>query len=172
MWHRGSLLVCLGLVSALAPASAQVSRRAITASSLATTFSSKGLFRGTVEVHAESIVVVLDASYVEQDEDQPGRSAYYLDSLSVGLATTTAGDNWRVYSNAPAHVIADTLAERSRFSLGRLRFRVARVPDTPLDESWVTVTLYGILSPRHMPRNRQGTGLTYAHSDRRIFAGQ
>lgn len=154
-----------------ATAWAQISRRGVTVSSLQTTFVTKGFFRGTVEVYPESVVVAFDSTYIVQAEEQPGRSAYHVDSVSVGLATATSGDGWDIYSGERSMLVADSLAERPVFSLGPMRFHISRVPSKALSRSWVVVTFYQIVAPRLVPRTQQATGTTYAHSDRQLFSG-
>jgi len=162
-------LVILNSCGAFYQAAAQ--SRPVTISSLEGSFVSRGFFGGRVEVYPESLVVVFDSTFRQQTAAAPGRSAYHLDSLSVGLATGTGGEGWRLYRVSAALPVADSLAEQPVFSLGSLRFRVSRASGPALSESWIVVTFFEILSPSLVPRSQQGEGTTYAHSSRGVFAG-
>jgi hypothetical protein len=151
-------------------AAAQVHEFPIAFSSLGETWASKGYFQGRVALHSDSIVIVFDSVYVEVTSEEPPLSLYHLDSMTVDLAGPANGSGWQIYAKGPTWVIADTLAERSTFSMGDLRSAIARPADDLLAESWIVVTFYQIVAPRLVPREQQAPGTTYAHSPRALFA--
>jgi len=136
-------------------------------SSLETGFVTKGWFKGTVHVYPESLLVVLDSTFISQLADASGRSVYHLDSLTVGLAISD-GSNGGEYSRGPALLVADSLAERTAFSLGRVRVSISRPANQPMQllrGNVILVTFYQIVVPSIVPRDQQGGSTTYAHSD-------
>lgn len=151
-------------------AEGQVPELPVTINSLRTTFVGKGSFVGKVVVYPDSLVIAFDSVFIQQASAEPPVSEYHLDSLTVGLAASEEGGRWRVYGQGPAWLVSDSLAERSTFSPGGLRFTIARPPDPPLAESWLVVTFYQVVAPRLVPRSQQSEGACYAHSSRTLFA--
>ena len=128
-----------------------------------------GLFIGTADVYPESVVVTFDSTHIRLISHEAGRSTYHLDSMTVGLATTS-GNSWDSSAESVALTIPDSLAEHVTFSLGKLRFNIPRAPEQPIKGRWLLVTFYQIVAPALVPREQQATGTTYAHSARGIFS--
>lgn len=139
-------------------------------SSMDTKFASRGEFKGVARVTTDSVTVIFESSNIAIMALTRRTAEYHLDSISVSLTYGT-GDRWNFSQTSRAFVIPDSLAERPRFSLGRLVFTVPRSAAAELSKSWITVTFYQIVSPAIVPREQQGTGTSYAHSAPTVFAG-
>lgn len=140
-------------------------------SSLETGFVTRGLLIGTVHVYPESLVVVFDSTHIQQFEHD-GRSAYHLDSMTVGLAIQSDDGRWSGISVKSAPLaIADSLSERAMFSLGKVQFHIPRPSGESLSGKWLVVTFHQIVAPSLVPREQQAGSTTYAHSSREIFSG-
>jgi hypothetical protein len=165
-------LLALGAVSDTTLAPGAPEQVPVQISSLETTFATKGLLIGTVHVYPESLVVTFDSTHITQAEHESGRSAYHLDSMTVGLATQSNDGRWSGISvTSPALTVADSLAERVTFSLGKMRFHIPRRSGESLSRNWLVVTFHQIVAPSLVPREQQAGGTTYAHSSRGIFSG-
>ncbi len=165
---RSLLTACVCASAALGwPLTAAQRELPVTISSLDGGFVSKAYFRGYVLRFPDSLVAVFDSTLIRQAAGTAGRGAMHIDSVSVGLAAAT-GRGWSVYQPSEAVHVADSLAERAEFTLGRHRFVLRTPADSLLERSWVVVTIYQV-NPA-IPRSEQGTAYTYAHSARGLFA--
>ena len=129
-------------------------------------FVSTAYLRGRIVQTADSLVATLDTVLIEQRRSSTGWGVMHIDSIRVGLATTTAGQ-WDMYRSAPTIRVADSLALRTAFTLPARRLVLHRPPDSLLARSWLVVAIYQVSAGESaMP----GTITTYAHSARDLFA--
>jgi eukaryotic-like serine/threonine-protein kinase len=133
-----------------------------------TAFDTRGLFAGTLDLDQDSLIVVFDSTLIERGPFAAGPSSKQLDSLTLSVITGTccrSETDWVTVRTSVAALVDDSLGDRSRFSLGPVRFAVSRPPLDTLRRSWLRIAFYQNDTARSPP-----VSTSYANSLLFIFS--
>jgi hypothetical protein len=110
-----------------------------------TAFDTRALFVGALDLDRDSLVVTFDSTLIERGPFAAGPSSKHLDSLTLSIITGTccrSETDWVTVRTSVAAVVDDSLGDRSRLSLGRMRFAIPRPPLDTLRVSWLRIQFY------------------------------
>ena len=110
-----------------------------------TAFDTRAVFFGRLDLDQDSLIVVFDSTLVERGPFAAGPSSKHLDSLTLSIITGSccrSEADWVTVRTSVAAVVDDSLGDRSRFSLGPMRFAIPRPPLDTLRRSWLRIAFY------------------------------
>lgn len=138
-------------------------------SSLGTAFAVQVTVEGTYTVGENYVDVSVERALIRVSEHCPYQGRRFINTMVVGLATTTPNGRWDIENRSLPVFVERVLGPRDEYRLAGLQFRIPRNEGTELSKRWlVVVTEETALDvPDH---ERDEKGYAIAHSCRHLFA--
>ena len=138
-------------------------------SSFGTPFAVQLTVVGTYAVSEDYVDVNVESVLIRVSEHCPYQGRRSIDTLLIGLATTTPSGRWDIENRSLPVPVEHVMKPREEYRLAGLQFRIPRNEGTELSKRWlVVVTEETALDvPAGDP---EAKGYALAHSCRTLFA--
>jgi hypothetical protein len=137
-------------------------------SSLGTPFGVQVEVEGTYVVADHYVEVDVDRAYIYVSEHCPYKGRRLINTLAVGLATTTQR-GWEIENRSLPLPVERVLGPREEYRLAGLHFRIPRNADADIEQRWLVVETEE--TDLDAPEDeRDVKGYAFAHSCRNLFA--
>lgn len=157
------------LLSQPSNTSAQQQKAPFKISSLGTPFGVQVELEGTYVVNEHYVEVSVEKARVYVSEHCPYQGRRLVNTLVVGLATTTPRGAWEIENRSLPLPVERVLRPREEYRLASLHFQIPRSAGTDLTKRWLIVETEEI--SLDVPDNdRDKKGYHFAHSRRNLFA--
>ena len=164
-----ALLLLVSQPSLTRARAAQEQPKPFVISSLGTPFAVQVKLEGTYTVNESYVEVNVERAYVYVSEHCPYKGRRFIDTMLVGLATTTLRGRWDIESRSLPVFVERVMGPREEYRLAGLQFRIPRNAGTDLSKRWlVVVTEETALDLPDGDPDMKGYAL--AHSCRTLFA--
>lgn len=141
-----------------------------TVSSLGTPFGVQVKVEGTYTVNETYVEVSVERALIYVSEHCPYKGRRFVNTLSVGLATSTPRGRWETENRGLPVFVERVLGPREEYSLAGLHFQIPRNEGADLSKRWLVVETEE--TALDLPDHRRDVkGYAFAHSRRNIFAG-
>ena len=138
-------------------------------SSLGTPFGVQVELEGTYVVNEHYVEVSVDSALVYVSEHCPYQGRRLINTLALGLATTTPRGSWEIENRSLPLPVERVLSPHEEYRLAGLSFQIPRNAGTDLTKRWLVVEAEDIALdvPDNDPDKK---GYAFAHSRRNLFA--
>jgi hypothetical protein len=138
-------------------------------SSLGTPFGVQVKVEGTYTVNETYVEVSVERALVYVSEHCPYQGRRYVNTLSVGLATTTPRGRWDIENTGLPVLVQRVMGPRDEYRLAGLHFQIPRGAGTVLAKRWLVVEIEE--TAIDLPDDaREVKGYAFAHSRRNVFS--
>jgi hypothetical protein len=140
-----------------------------TISSLGTAFGVQVKVEGTYTPYETYVEVNVERILIHVSEHCPYQGRRFVNTIAVGLATTTTRGGWEIENRSLPVYVERVLLPREEYRLAGLHFQIPRNADTDLSKRWLVVETEE--TSLDLPDgDRDEKGYHFAHSRRNIFA--
>lgn len=139
-----------------------------TISSLGTPFGVQVKFEGTYTVNETYVEVSVERALIYVSEHCPYKGRRFINTLTVGLATTTSR-GWEIESRSLPVFVERLMSPRDEYRLDGLYFQIPRAEGADLSQRWLVVETEET-APDLPDRERDEKGYAFAHSCKTLFA--
>lgn len=162
-------LLLVSLPSETRARAAQAQPKPFAISSRGTPFAVQVSLVGTYTVNETYVEVTVERGLIHVSEHCPYQGRRFINTMVVGLATTTPSGRWELENRSLPVFVERVLGPREEYRLAGLQFQIPRNAGTDLSKRWLVVETEetALDLPDGDPDMK---GYALAHSCRTLFA--